>query len=451
MFTLPLPIQEVLAAFLPLFTQRTWQQAQILILGAVLARGKRTVTAALRVMGLAGERRFTNFHRVLNRAVWHTCFAAKILLGLLVKILPPGAPLHILVDETIERRKGDKIKTKGVFRDAVRSSRSKVVHCYGLRWVAMMLIVVLPWSNRPWALPFFTVQAPSQKTCQKLNKRHKSVIDLVCQGLRLVRRWFPARTLVLVGDGAYAAIDLIQFCSSQANPITLVARFRWNALLYDLPAPPIPGKRGRKPQKGKRLPSLKQLLVDPATIWETILVRWYDGAIKELLVFSGVGLWHTPGKSPVLIRWVVVRDPKGQIEDTPILCSDVSATPQQIVEWFVLRWNIEVTFEEVRAHLGVETQRQWSERAISRTTPCLFGLFSLVTLMALAMIKDGRLPISQSAWYQKEHATFSDVISFVRRGLWAGRYFVDSSSEPQSTELFPDILNQLLDALAETA
>jgi len=451
MSTLPAAIQEVLVAFSPLFSQPVWAHAQLLILGGILARGKRTVTSALRAMGLAMERHFTNYHRVLNRATWHTCFAAKVLLGLLVRLLPPQAPLQILVDETIERRGGNKIKTKGAFRDAVRSTRNKVVHCYGLRWVAMMLLVRVPWSTRPWALPFHTVQAPSQKTCLKQGIRHRNVIEHVCLALRLVRRWFPSRAVILVGDGAYAAVELIRFCRSPSNPITLVARFRWNAALYD-PAPaPVPGKRGRKPLKGQRQPSLRQRLIDPTTPWEKLKVRWYNGASQEVIASTATALWYTPGKAPVAVRWVIVRDPNGEFEDTPILCTDLEATAQQIIEWFVVRWNIEVTFEELRAHLGVETQRQWSKRAIERTTPCLFGLFSLITLMAVGLVSQHQLPVAQSAWYRKQQATFSDVIAFVRREIWAARYLVDSLSQPQSTELLPDIINQLLTSLSEAA
>jgi len=451
MLPLPAPIQEIMAAFAPLFTNPVFHHAQVLIVGAILARGKRTVTSALRAVGLSRERHFTNYHRVLNRAVWNACFAAKVLLGLMVSLLPPGVPLQILVDETMERRKGEKIKTKGVFRDAVRSSRKKVVHCYGLRWVAMMLLVPVPWSSRPWALPFFTVQAPSEKTCRKLGMPHKSVIDRVCLGLQLVRRWFPKRALILAGDGAYAAIDLIRFCRCLANPAVLVARFRWNAALYDSPPAPTPGKRGRKPTKGKRRPSLKQRLADPSTIWLSCQVKWYTATIREVLFFSGVSLWYTPGKPPVPIRWVVVRDPMGELEDTPLLCTDLTATAAQIIEWFVPRWNIEVTFQELRAHLGVETQRQWSDRAIGRTTPCLFGLFSLVTIMAIRLIGHNPLPVAQTAWYHKQQATFSDVMAFVRRNLWAARYSFDSLAQPQSTEFNLDQIGYLLDCLSEAA
>jgi hypothetical protein len=451
MFALPVQIETVLVAFAPVFSQPVWHHAKLLILGAILARGKRTVTSALRIVGLAQERHFTNYHRVLNRAVWHGWFAAKVLLGLLVAQLPPGSALQILVDETIERRNGSKIKTKGVFRDAVRSSRSKVAYCYGLRWVAMMLLVPVPWSRRPWALPFYTVQAPSEKTCRKLGKPHKSVIDHVCFAVRLARRWLPKHTLILSGDGAYSVIELIQCCRSFLNPVILVARFRWNAALNDFPPAPIPGKRGRKPQKGKRQPSLKQRLDDPATVWENLYVHWYQEGTHEVLACSDISLWYTPGKPPVPIRWVIVRDPHGKFEDTPILCTDLDATVQQIIEWFVRRWNIEVTFEELRAHLGMETQRQWSDRAIARTTPALFGLFSLVTLMAVNIIKNGQLPVLKTAWYRKEQATFSDIIALVRRTLWTARYSVNSLSQAQSTEFLSDFVNHLLGNLSEAA
>jgi len=281
--------------------------------------------------------------------------------------------------------------------------------------------------------------------------RHRNVIEHVCLALRLVRRWFPSRAVILVGDGAYAAVELIRFCRSPSNPITLVARFRWNAALHD-PAPaPVPGKRGRKPLKGQRQPSPRQRLIDPTTPWEKLKVRWYNGASQEVIASTSTALWYTPGKAPVAVRWVIVRDPNGEFEDTPILCTDLEATAQQIIEWFVVRWNIEVTFEELRAHLGVETQRQWSKRAIERTTPCLFGLFSLITLMAVGLVSQHQLPVAQSAWYRKQQATFSDVIAFVRREIWAARYLVDSLSQPQSTELLPDIINQLLTSLSEAA
>jgi hypothetical protein len=356
-----------------------------------------------------------------------------------------------LVDETIERRNGPKIATKGVFRDAVRSSRKKVVYCFGLRWIAMMLAVPLPWSRRVWALPFLTVQAPSRRANENNGKRHKTVIDWTCQMLSLVRRWVPDRVVVLVGDGAYAAMDLIRRSQALPGTVILVARFRWDAALYGPPPSSVPGKRGPKPKKGKRQPSLTQRADDPSSVWKTVRVRWYEGVHKQVCLLSGVSLWYKSGTPPLPIRWVIVRDPEGKFEDTPLLCSDLEVTEQQIVEWFVLRWNIEVTFEECRAHLGLETQRQWSDHAIARTTPCLFGLFSLITLTAAHMVKDTQLPILQTAWYRKTDAAFSDVIALVRRHIWTAKYYAMSSPPATRAQFQDDIVFHLIEHLSHAA
>ena len=167
----------LLAKFAPVFDKRVWEHAVVLLIGAILAPGKRTVTAALRIMGLSDEKHFINYHRVLSRATWSGLALSRILFGLLVALLlSANAPILVVIDDTLERRRGAKIKAKGVFRDAVRSSEKHLVTCFGLRWVCMMVLVPLPWATRPWALPFLTVLAPSERTQTKQGKRHK------CQG-----------------------------------------------------------------------------------------------------------------------------------------------------------------------------------------------------------------------------------------------------------------------------
>lgn len=452
MSPLPAALDAVLLPFGPLFSPRVWRHARVLAVGAIVTLRQRTVAACLRALGLADERRFTNYHRVLNRAKWSTGAAAKILLGLLVDLLPPSWPLVIVVDETLERRNGRKIQTKGVFRDAVRSSRRTVVYGAGLRWIAMMLVVPVPWSRRPWALPFLTVEAPSRKTHESIGRRHKTILDWTGQMIAQVRRWTPCeRALVLVGDGTYAAVDLIRRCLRLAGRVVLVARFRWDAALYDPPPPPVPGKRGPKPKKGKRQPSLKERAADPSAAWQTFRVRWYEGVHKPVQILSGVSLWYKAGTPPVPIRWVIVRDPNRRFEDTPILCTDLQVPEPHIVEWFVLRWSIEVTFQECRAHLGLETQRQWSNPAIARTTPCLFGLFSLVALAAARMVEGGSIPLRHAAWYRKTDATFSDVIVLVRRQFWGSRYFAMSNSQAHDAQLNRAVVQHLIDCLSEAA
>ena len=451
MFDFSSDIQAVLFPFVSLFSTSVWRNASILAIGAILCIGKRTVTSALKVMGLKDEDHFTNYHRVLNRAKWDALNGAKILLGLIFGLIPFGSPLIIAIDETIERRKGKKIKAKGVYRDAVRSSEKKVVHCFGLKWISMMAIIPLPWSNRPWGLPFFTALAPSKTYNESQNKRHKTTVDWACQMIKQVRRWFPNHPIVLVGDGAYAAVKLLLCCVGLPTPVSLVSRLRLDARLYDDPPPEQPGKPGPKPKKGDKQPSLKERIEDQSTKWISITIDWYDGIKYDIEIFSGISLWYTSGFNPVPIKWVVVRDPAGKLRTEAFFSTDLDASEKQILTWFVLRWNIEVTFEELRAHLGVETQRQWSDLAIARTTPALFGMFSIVVLMALELLKSKSITILNCAWYKKSDATFSDVIALVRRDIWCSRNYNNSSNASDSTYSHDDFLETLLDLVCYAA
>ncbi len=448
MFTFPTEITTVIAPFAPLFSEAVWYYAQILLIGAILAPGKRTVSAVLYVLGQKDDAQYQNYHRVLNRAKWSSFTAGKILLGLLVgTFVAVGVPVSIGADETLERRKGEKIKDKSVFRDAVRSSKKYTVHSFGLRWVSMMLIVAVPWSSRPWGLPFLTVLAPSKKTNEANGKRHKTSIELIMQMIVVVRRWLPKGTIVLVTDGGLTAVKLGLRCARLANPVTYVSRLRLDAQLYDEPPEQPEGKSGPKPKKGARQTSLKARLKDKDTKWTKLSIPWYGGK-KYLIEFvSGTSLWHTSGFDPLSIRWVLVRDPAGKYEATAFLCTDLLATPLQILHWFILRWNVEVTFQEVNAHLGFGTQRQWSDLAIARTTPALLALFSIVTLLAYHLTRDKSFPIRSSAWYDKKEATFSDALALVRRAIWTDIKFNQSPRDPDLVLMPTTILQGLGDAM----
>ena len=229
--------------------------------------------------------------------------------------------------------------------------------------------------------------------------------------------------------------------------MTLVTRLRLDAALYHPPAPHPCGKRGRKPTKGKRQRSLKVWAARSDTPWETVDVDWYGGTRKRLAVFSRTALWYTSGCAPVAIRFVLVRDPEGKSPDAAFLCTNLQASPPQILAWVVMRWSLEVTFAEARAHLGLETQRQWSDRAIARTTPVLFGLFSFVTLLALRFCPSGQLPVETTAWYHKSQASFSDCLLLVRRQLWQVQYLENSAPTADLVQFPRETLACLLDDL----
>jgi hypothetical protein len=448
MLTIPQEMMKTILPFVGLFSERVWDYAQILLMGAILAPGKRTVSAALTVIGLKDDRQYQNYHRVLNRAKWCGLTGSKILLGLLVKVfVVVNMPLIVGVDETLERRQGKHIKEKGVFRDGVRSSKKYLVHSYGLRWVSMMLIVPVPWSSRAWALPFLTLNAPSEATNKANGKRHKSSIDWIGQMVSLVRRWLQGQVLVLVSDGGLTAVKLGLVCSQRA--VTWVSRLRLDACLYDKPEKPVKGKRGPKPKKGKRLPSLQSRLDDPQTSWRKTEIDWYGGRKYIIEYTTGTALWYTPGFDPLPIRWVLVRDPAGKYKATAFLSTALKTNPLQILAWFILRWNVEVTFEEARSHLGVESQRQWSDLAIARTTPLLLGLFSLVTLWAYHLTRHSSFPVRSSAWYTKKEPTFSDALAVVRRHIWFGLWgkFVESTPDPDYVLIPASVFNGLVDSI----
>jgi hypothetical protein len=452
MRNLPRAIIPILRQFELLFSERVWEWAKILLIGAILSPGKRTVTAALRVMGLSDDAQFQNYHRVLNRAVWSPYAASRLLLRLLVDaFIPPDAPIVLGLDDHIERRRGAKIKAKGIYRDPVRSSRSFFVKTSGLRWLSMMLLAPIPWAQRVWALPFLTVLAPSERYHQELGKGHKQLTDWARQMVFQVRQWLPERMLVVVADSSYAALELLAACQGLPQPVTVVTRLRLDAALYD-PAYAHPtGRAGRPRKKGARQPTLLARLSDPATAWQETTVRWYGGTSRSVRLASQTAVWYHSGLPPVSIRWVLLTDPDGKFEPQALLSTNLELTPKEIVEWFVQRWQLEVTFEEARAHLGIETQRQWSDLAILRTTPVLLGLFSLVTLLAHQLLQGREMPVRQAAWYSKALPTFSDTLAFVRQHLWPVSISWMSPEEADVVKIPKSLLDRLTDALAYAA
>ena len=451
MLPLPAELLPLIVAFAPLFSKPVWEHAKILVSGAVLAIGKRTVTACLRVTGKSQEKHFQNYHRVLNRARWSPLQAANVLLRLLVTAFAPSGELVVGIDDTIERRRGEKIKAKGIYRDPVRSSHSHFVKASGLRWLCCMLLVNLEWAGCVWGLPFLTVLCPSERYYAELKRRPQRLTDRAWQVIQLIARWLPDREVVFVGDSSFAVLDLLYLVSSTPQ-IDLITRLRLDAQLYD-PAPKRQaGQTGRPRVKGARRPSPQQVLKDRQTKWTKIEIdHWYGGQKREVEVYTETAIWYCSRNKPVPIRWVLIRDPRGEFEPQALLSTNFDHTPRQMLSWFVRRWRMEVTFEEARAHLGIETQRQWNDLAIARTTPVLFGLFSLVTLMADRLINNESKPVRTAAWYEKQRPTFADAIAMVRRCWWSNCHFSTSGHSNDIIKVSRSLLDRLTDAVCYAA
>ena len=448
---LPARFAVVILTFVPVFLQqRTWRRAELLLIGAILAPGKRTVTSLLRITGLSRERRFTNYHRVLSRVSWDARTAARLLLSLLIVAFAPTGPVVLGIDDTVERRRGRRIRAKGIYRDPVRSSKGHFVKASGLRWLSLMLLAPIPWAGRVWALPFLTALAPSERYCREHGRRHKKLTDWARQLALQARRWLPGREVVLLGDGSFAALDLL--AALARHGLICVTRLRLDAALYE-PAPPRrPGTVGRPRTKGARLPNLSVILADAGTRWARVAVPgWYGEGERVVEVCSATAVWRHAGLPVVPIRWVLLRDPQRRFDPQALLCTDPGRDPLQIVRWFVQRWQVEVTFREARDHLGVETQRQWSDRAIARTTPCLLALFSVVTLLATRLSRRARAAVCTDAWYRKRRPTFTDTLAAVRRQFWREQGLSMSRRSAEPTKPRPALRRAVAYALCHAA
>jgi DDE superfamily endonuclease len=440
------PIVAVLEAFRSEFTEPTWTKVVLLVWGTILARGRRTVTAALRQMGLDDEIHFSKYHHVFNRAVWSPLRLACRLTCSLIRAFSPGEPrLTFVIDETLERRWGRRVRIRGHYRDPLASSKQRSVAASGIRWIVLALLVTPPWSPKPWALPVLSLPGPTPEVSARLGRRHKTIADWARQMILCLRRWLPGVDLTVVGDRAYSVIELGLCCRRRG--VRLIAPLRLDARLFAPPPPRPAGTVGRPRIVGDRLPNLEVILTDPATVWEPVKLPWYDGTERVLELATGPALWYHTGLRPLPIRWVLSRDPRGELEPRGMFSTCPEDAAASILAEFIRRWPIETTFEESRAHLGIETQRQWSDLAIARETPCLFGLYALIALFGQALHQERPLTIRTAAWYPKLQATFSDVLAAVRRRCWDGLEIQTSPRDPTYAEIPRAHLDRLLNAV----
>src|SRR5262245_60786629 len=451
MLSLPIAFSSAIGVFAPVFSRPVWQHVKVLMTGAVLAPGQRTVTAILRIMGRSAASDFQTYHRVLNRAVWPPLTASRLLLRLLVAVFTPSGVVVFGLDDTIERRRGDHIAAKGIYRDPVRSSHAHFVKVSGLRWLCCMVLTPIAWANRVWALPFLTVLCPSERFYEQRGRCHQPLTERAWQMIRLLVRWLPGREIVCVADSSFAVLELLEKVKLLPRA-SVITRLRLDAALYDAPPPRAPRQRGRPRLKEKRRPTLEAVLADEKTRWSTLTIDdWYGEGPREVDVATDTAVWYHAGKPPVAIRWVLMRDPHERFKPQAVLSTHLEHTCAQMLAWFVRRWTMEVTFEDARAHLGMETQRQWNDRAIARTTPALLSLYSIITLTAHLLIEKGATCVRSTAWYRKTRPTFSDAIALVRRQLWDHLHFSMSLQETDMIQIPSELFERFMDAVCYAA
>ena len=451
MLSLPIAFSSTIGVFAPVFSRPVWPQVKVLMTGAVLAPGKRTVTAMLQLMGRSAASDFQTSHRVLHRAVWSPLTASRLLLRLFVAVFSPSGAVVFGLDDTIERRRGEQIKAKGIDRDPGRASHAHFVNVSGLRWLACMLLVPLSWADRVWALPFLTVLGPSERFYAQRGRRQQPLTARAWQRSRLLRRWVPEREIVGGAASSFAVLALLAK-GTRWPRASVSTRLRLDAALSDPPPHRAPGTKGRPRLKGKRRPTLEVVLTDPKTQWSKLtMADGYGEGPREVEVPTDSAVWSHTGKPPVVMRWVLIRDPQTRFKPQALLSTTLEQTPEQRLTWFVQRWTLEVTFEEARAPLGMATQRPWSERAMARTTPALLSLYAIVTLTAQQLIAKGATWVRSTAWDGKTRPTFSDAIALVRRPWWEHLHFSTSQQETEMIKIPRALLERFTEALCYAA
>lgn len=439
MTNLPTAILQVFALFSQLFSQSVFKNALQMFCGHILCKNRRTVAEVLRQLGMSSVKNYSKYHWVLSGAQWSAIQGSKLLLLALAKLCPET--IIISIDSTIERRKGEKIKGLGRQRDAVQSTKQNKVLTIGLNWLVSAIHVKFPWATGTWACPFFSILMPperplsSSKNKFDLDKkrRHKTLNEWASQSVRLFAAWVKhLKHIVIVADSAFATYLLANTCIDKN--VSFISRMRLDARTFEFPAK---NTRGRPRLVGKRLPIFLDLLKDTSQIWVDVSVKWYGNSIVKTSILTGTCLWYGYGIRPVPIKWVLI---KSESEIVALFSTNLDHTPQYIIETFVERRKLETTFEESRRHLGVETQRQWSDRAIDRTTPCLFASYSIINLMACEQInlKNEKIPIQEASWYKKDHVCFSDILNYLRTDFLEKKYFphIGKKGDPKKSPLY---------------
>jgi Transposase DDE domain len=406
------------------FTRPTCRRFLLLMLGLIVTMGRRTVSRALAVMQpmlAENDGHWSDYHRIYSAARFSMWKLAAVLVRQVVALLPIDVAIVLLADDTVHGKAGQRVWAAGAHRDAVRSSRKKKHVKFGHKWLSLCVLVRLPGIDRPWALPILCGLCLSAKVAAKVKRRPKTAAQLARQLLIRLMRWMPDRRFILIGDYQVVTHETACFAARHADRVTAIGRLRGDASFYAEPTRcrrPA-GTRGRHQKKGRKLPGPAQRSAQVQPLAQEI--QWYGNSRRTVKLVSEQTLWYnTHNAQAVAIRWVGVLGDKAQgTNDAYFYSSDPTMPAARIIELYASRWNIEVTFEEARALLGLETTRHWCRQSVLRVTPLLLGLFTAVALLWARLPKCKRERCqSHTPCYAKQTLTFADALFAVRRELW---------------------------------
>ena len=422
------------------------QTARRLILffvAAILVVGDRTVSGVLRLLSLIEPLNPSTFHRLFSHRKWSSRQFAQVIAGFVIDRFCPSGTIRLVGDETVDGHRGKKVYGKARHRDAVRSSHSYTVYRYGHKWVVLAVLVDLHYASRPIALPLLVALYRDNKTNTAERRRHKTPAELMCGLLAILMHWFPKRKFVFAGDNAYGSHAMARFAYRHRKRLSLVSKIVSDANLFR-PPPERKGKvNGRPRVKGESLPSPQEVVAKQTAKARKMKVRWYGGGWRNVRVVTGKGHWFKSGKGLVPILWVYVHDLDGTHRDEYFFSTDLTMSAGDLIEMYGGRWNIETTFQEMRAHLGLEKTRGWHRNTVLRMAPSLFLLYTLVVTFYDTMPSSSS-HLRTRSWIGKQYVTFSDMIISVRHHLWINWVFKQQPGG-EAVRKLPRPIRKLLD------
>jgi hypothetical protein len=414
----------LLQHFSPVFTAPTYQTFALIVTGWILSHRHRYITEVIFSCGQVGIGHWCRFHRFFSHAAWDLDTFSMSLAKLVATILAPGATLLWAVDDTLCRKRGLTLYGAGMHYDPLISSRAKSLVSWGHDWVVLCLLIVHPfWApTKVFALPIaFRLYRNRQgltkgkkgraKAAQSVaDPNHRTRPELALELIQLIAGWFPNDEIIVTGDSAYGGASVLRHLPPKVH---LISHVHPKGALYQ-PAPPKAAKTlGRARKKGDRLPGMAQWADDPEQPWTELRFDQF-GFHGMVAVKTIEALYYKAGKDR-LLKIVLVRDREGKRPDQMFYCTKRDWTARQILSAYACRWAIECTFENCKQLLGLEDPANRLPKAVQRTAPTAFILYSLVVVW---FHQSGhrllRFPIRP--WYpKKEEPSFADLLTTLRR------------------------------------
>jgi len=430
--------QALLLEFAPFFSQPTFENFCMVAGGWLLLKGRHTITKAVAISGLVTLKHVSTYHRVFSRSRWDWDSLGRRLTQLYDAEVSPEQLFETAVDDTLARKVGNYVFGAAMHHDAVRSTRKKAVLSFGHNWVILSIVIRFPFAPRKWfSVPVLWRLFRTEKDCAATGEPYRKRAELALEMIELLAKWLPHRTISVVGDTAYGGGSVLGHLPDNVH---LESPLRMDAALYG-PAPvSASGTRGRPRKKGERLPTPQEVADDNSIPWRQCVVYIY-GSLVLTNVKQFRALWYKAGGSR-LLNIIVIRDPSGRRWDSAYYSTDLQATAEELIERYARRWTLEVTFRDVKQHLGFEDSPSRTEKAVRRTAPLALFLYGLVVLW---FAKHGEAYERYSRffmpWYrQKQESSFEDMLRALRFANWCEAIFGEASLASLRKKIPPALL-----------